>query len=160
MSRSDDEFLQFIGILVCICGFPISLSQLIVGGEYFSQCPANRMMPIFNVIAGVFGIIAVIFIVMGLWISFVNKDTNNKVLVMVPLVVVMSIYTFFFFWYAYGGSLTSVDPTAKSRQSTYRNDTNTYCAEPIQKIIDAVVLMFWLAHLVPLLIFCAYICKG
>jgi hypothetical protein len=146
-------------IIFVICDFSISLAQLIVGGIYFGQCPANGMMSIFSIVSGVIGIVAEVLLII-VAILLIMDDFEWEPRNISIGVVLIIIYCFLVPWYMYGGSLTSVDTTAKFRQSTNPNITSTYCAQPVQEIIDAAVIMFWGPIIFLLLVlFCVIWCN-
>ncbi|CAF3319919.1 unnamed protein product [Rotaria socialis] len=135
-----------IGIVLTIfglCTIPISLSQLIVGSLYNNECPANQMMPTFNIVSGVIGLFAaLLFLIAG--ISHLKKK-DGRTWTIVALIGGFIMYGVFIPWYMYGGTLTSVDKSAKSRQSTNSSDSTTYCISYIQQSIDGIVLLYWIS---------------
>jgi hypothetical protein len=127
-------------------GMVVALAQLIVGCVYFDQCPANPIMSIFNVVSGVVGIIAALLLIVGAYLIW--KDKDDKVYTRVILIIAGVIHIFFFAWYMYGGTLSSVGNSASLRQSTNATNTSTYCAYFVQRMIDAVLLMYWITIII------------
>lgn len=51
------SFAIFVIILMLAFAFGISLTQLIIGSLYKNNCPINKMIPIYLIVAGVFGFV-------------------------------------------------------------------------------------------------------
>ncbi|CAF3417201.1 unnamed protein product [Rotaria socialis] len=101
------------------------------------------MMPTFNIVSGVIGLFAaLLFLIAG--ISHLKKK-DGRTWTIVALIGGFIMYGVFIPWYMYGGTLTSVDKSAKSRQSTNSSDSTTYCISYIQQSIDGIVLLYWIS---------------
>jgi hypothetical protein len=160
MSDSRHIHVGVVIIILVICGFSISLAQLVVSGIYFGQCPANGMLLIFNIVSGVIGIVAEVFLTIAA-IIIILDDFEWKPRNISIGVVLIIISCFLIPWYMYGGSLTSVDTTAKFRQSTNPSNTSTYCAQSVQEMTDAAFIMFWGPLILFVLVFfCVTWCKS
>jgi hypothetical protein len=117
-------------IILCICGLPVSFTQLIVGAKYFNQCSTYPMVPIFNVVAGVIGIvfeIAMLIIGYKWW-----RKPNGEALSMILLISGISFFLFFFAWYLYGITLLNF----------YPSNPYVICATPVQNLTNVVVIMY------------------
>lgn len=133
----------YILMIICACGLPISLAQLIMGGQYFKQCPNIPMIPVFNVVSGVIGLVGeTILLIVG----FISLKQKNDNLTNILLISSFLFYTFLFAWYIYGCTLVNLDGT-------------TACQSPVQIITNVVVIMFWVP--IGLIVFVAifYACK-
>lgn len=144
-SKNIGTFLVLFGS----CTVPIALAQLIIGGLYLDSCPANRMMPTFNIVSGVFGILGALFFLIAGILHLREKDGNTWTIV--TLIGGFIVYGFFIPWYMYGGTLTSVNDAAKSRQNTDSSNRSTYCISQIQQSIDGIVLLYWLSMVILLI---------
>ncbi|CAF1927298.1 unnamed protein product [Rotaria magnacalcarata] len=101
------------------------------------------MMPTFNIVSGVIGLLAaLLFLIAG--ISHLKKK-DGSTWTIIALIGGFITYGFLIPWYMYGGTLTSVDKSAKFRQSTNSSDSATYCISYIQQSIDGIVLLYWIS---------------
>ncbi|CAF1527490.1 unnamed protein product [Rotaria magnacalcarata] len=107
------------------------------------------MMPTFNIVSGVIGLLAaLLFLIAG--ISHLKKK-DGSTWTIIALIGGFITYGFLIPWYMYGGTLTSVDKSAKFRQSTNSSDSATYCISYIQQSIDGIVLLYWISMVILIL---------
>lgn len=147
-----DTKTTLIGVVLTAigaCSLPICLAQLIIGGTYVNQCPANQMIPTFNIVSGVLGLVAA---VLSLTAGVLHlRKQAGKTIAIVGLIAACIIHAFFIPWYMYGGTLTSVDKSAKLRQSTNSSDSSTYCVSNLQQVTDGVVLLYWMSIVIAII---------
>ena len=113
---------------ISIGGFVVSLAQLIIGARYLDKCPGNRMLPVFNIISGVFGIVnEAIFFICG---CMLIKDKKDKTLFKILMIMGGLLFLAFFPWYIYGYTLfTSVDENS--------------CVAAVRNITALIGIFYW-----------------
>lgn len=133
----------YVLLVICACGLPISFAQLVMGAQYFKQCPNTPMIPIFNVVSGVIGLVGEVALLIAGFIWWKDKDEN---LTNILLISAFLFYTFLFGWYIYGCTLVNLD-------------SNTACQSTVQIITNVVVIMFWVPIGFVFLVVAYYACK-